>query len=80
MSEPSRYPALEGFIEQATQTDIEALFEPLKESLASLKGARAETGKKVSVAIDKTTELLQYLLQVREKIESQRPKSKSGKR
>lgn len=73
------YPAIEGFIERATAEDIANLFSPLKEGLTGLKGPKAEQAKKVGKAIEKTQELLSHLLQVRERLESQR-KEKGGSR
>ena len=73
------YPAIEGFIERASADDIANLFDPLKEGLTGLKGPKAEQAKKVGKAIEKTQELLSHLLQVREKLESQR-KEKGGSR
>jgi hypothetical protein len=67
-SEPL-YPALEGFIESATEDDIRGLYTSLREGLAELKGPRAELGKKAAAAIQRTEELLFFLLQIREKIE-----------
>lgn len=67
----SLYPAIEQFIEQATAEDIGALFAPLKDGFTTLKGPRLEQGKKVARAIERTEELLSYLLQVREKIENE---------
>lgn len=66
------YPSIEAFIETAQAADIEGLYTPLKESLSGLKGPRAEQGKKASKAIERTEELLQHLLQVREKLEEER--------
>jgi hypothetical protein len=66
----SLYPAIEDFILTATEADVAALFASLREGLAGLKGPRADYGKKVSLAVERTEELLRYLLQVREKIES----------
>lgn len=74
LPQPS-YPAIEGFVEKATAADISALFKDLKEQVIGLKGPKAEQGKKVSKAIERTEELLSYLLQVREKLE----KDKKGK-
>ena len=76
--EPS-YPVIEGFVEKATADDIAALFKDLKTQLGGLKGPKAEQGKKVGKAIERTEELLSYLLQVREKLEADR-KGKGGKR
>ncbi len=77
LPQPS-YPVLEGFIEKASLDDISSLFTDLKEALTPLKGARAEQGKKVGKAIERTEELLAYLLEVREKIEAER-KNPGGK-
>jgi hypothetical protein len=76
--EPS-YPVIEGFVEKATADDISNMFKDLKEQVGALKGPKAEQGKKVSKAIERTEELLSYLLQVREKLEADR-KGKGGKR
>ena len=64
------YPALEGFIEFATPEEVASVFAPLKASLTALKGPRAELGKKAHLAVERTEELIQYLFQVREKIDS----------
>ena len=73
------YPVIEGFVEKATTDDISALFKDLKGQLGALKGPKAEQGKKIGKAIERTEELLSYLLQVREKLEADR-KGKGGKR
>lgn len=73
------YPSIEGFIEKAKAADVAEAFKSLKDELAGLKGPRAEQGKKVSKAIERTEELLSYLLQVREKLEADR-KGKAGAR
>ena len=71
LPEPS-YPAIEGFIERATADSITQTFSGLREQLGGLKGPRADQGKKVTKAVDRTEELLSYLLQVREKLEADR--------
>ncbi len=71
----SAYPAIESFIEKATAADVEALLQPIKESLGSMKGPKAELAKKAGKAVARTEELLSHLLQVREKLEAS---SKSG--
>ena len=43
----SAYPAIESFIEKATAADVEALLQPIKESLGSMKGPKAELAKKI---------------------------------
>lgn len=77
--EPSRppmpqpeYPAIATFVDKAEKADIEALFQPVKDGLTAMKGPKADQGKKVSKAIERTEELLSHLLQVREKIASER--------
>lgn len=66
------YPAIESYIENATADEVAALFQPLKAGLAELKGPKADQGKKIAKAIERTEELLSYLLQVREKLEAER--------
>jgi|GEM_PF-805920 hypothetical protein len=78
LPEPS-YPVIEGFVEKATADGIAATFKDLRDQLAGLKGPKAEQAKKVGKAIDRTEELLSYLLQVREKLEADR-KGKGGGR
>lgn len=70
------YPALEGFIENARREDIDDVFASLKAGLTHLKGPRAEQGAKVSAAIERTEELLKFLMQVREKLEAKPPGKK----
>lgn len=76
--EPS-YPAIEGFVESATSDDVALMFNDLKGQLGNLKGPKVEQGKKIGKAIERTEELLSYLLQVREKLEADR-RGKGGKR
>jgi hypothetical protein len=78
LPEPS-YPVIEGFVEKATAADISNLFQDLKTQLEGLKGPKAEQGKKIQKAVERTEELLSYLLQVREKLEADR-KGKAGSR
>lgn len=73
------YPVIEKFIETATADQIAATFKSLKTDLAGLKGPKAEQSKKVGKAVERTEELLSYLLQVREKLEADR-KGKGGGR
>jgi hypothetical protein len=79
-AQESLYPAIEGFIEGAKAGDITSLFAPIKDGLATLKGPRAEQGKKVGKAIERTEELLSYLLEVREKIEADRKGGARGRK
>ncbi len=73
------YPVIEGFIEGASPADITRLFEQVKSALEGLKGARAEQGRKVQVAVERTEELLSHLLQVREKLESEKKAPSRGR-
>lgn len=66
------YPTIEAFVERATSGDVSEAFKDIQESLTGLKGPRAQQAKKVEVAIDRTRELLSYLVEVREKIESEK--------
>lgn len=72
------YPNIEAFIETASNEDIENLYAPLKDSLAALKGPRAENGKKAVKGVEQAEALLQHLLEIREKIEAER--KAAGKR
>jgi hypothetical protein len=81
VAEPeSLYPSIEAFIETATADEIGAFFGSIKDGLGTLKGPRAENGKKVGKAIERTEELLTFLLQVREKIEEERKGGARGQR
>ncbi len=68
----SQYPAIESFIEKASADDIAKLLKPIKDSVAALKGPQAVHSKKAEKALERTEELLTFLLQVREKIENER--------
>ena len=76
----SLYPSIEAFIETATAEEIGSFFGSIKDGLGTLKGPRAENGKKVGKAIERTEELLTFLLQVREKIEQDRGSGGSGQK
>lgn len=62
------YPAIESFIERASAEEVQALFNPIKEGLAALKGPRADQGKKVQIALASADELLGILLETRERL------------
>jgi hypothetical protein len=68
----SLYPAIEGFIETATVDEVGAVYDSLEEGLSQVKGPRAELAKKASQAIERTQELLLFLLEVRQKLEASR--------
>ncbi|RKH82364.1 hypothetical protein D7Y21_28590 [Corallococcus sp. AB045] len=73
------YPAVETFIEKASSSDVQALFAPVKQGLAELKGPRAEIGKKAQAAIARSEELLGMLVDVREKLVAESKQSKGRK-
>jgi hypothetical protein len=79
LPEPS-YPQIEGFIELSGTGDIEALFGPLRQSLAAVKGPRTDQARKVTKAIQRTEELLSHLLEVREKLRAARESAPKGRR
>ena len=62
------FPAIESFIETASADEVRALFTPVKNELANLKGPKAEHAKKVQAAISRTEELLGVLLDTRERL------------
>jgi hypothetical protein len=66
------YPAIATFVDQASKAEVEALFADLRDGLGAMKGPRAEQARRVVKAIERTEELLSHLLQVREKIASNR--------
>jgi hypothetical protein len=70
--EGPRYPHIEAFAEQAGSDDVTQTFAPLKESLAGVKGPRAEAAKKATKGVEATEQLLMHLLEVREKIKADR--------
>lgn len=79
LPEPS-YPTIEQFIEKASADDIANTFKELKAQLGELKGPKAEQAKKVNKAIERTEEVLSYLLQVRERLEADRKGKGGGRR
>ncbi|MFL5318227.1 MAG: hypothetical protein ACJ790_01125 [Myxococcaceae bacterium] len=66
----AEYPTIEAFVERATSGDVKEAFSEIQEGLGQLKGPRAAQAKKVEVAIERTRELLSYLVEVREKLEA----------
>ena len=66
------YPAIATVVDGASRAEVEGLFAELKDGLTAMKGPKAEQARKVSKAIERAEELLSHLLQVREKIASQR--------
>lgn len=66
------YPTVEAFVESATPGDLETSFASLREALGTLKGPRAEQGKKVETALRAAEELLQLLLGIRQQLEEEK--------
>ena len=74
------FPALSGFIERASGEEVAGLYGDVKEALGSLKGPKADHGKKAGKAVARTEELLGQLMQVREKIEKDKKGKGGGRR
>ena len=70
--EGPKYPHIEAFAEQAIGEDVVTVFGPLKESLSTVKGPRADAAKKAVKGVERTEELLNHLLEVREKLRAER--------
>ncbi len=70
--EGPKYPHIEAFAEHAGTEDLIGVFAPLKESLSTVKGPRAEAAKKAVKSVERTEQLLQHLLEVREKLKADR--------
>lgn len=68
----AQYPQLEAYIERASADEVRALFDPLKTSLATVKGPKSEQAKKVVKAVERTEELLHHLFEVRGRLEQER--------
>lgn len=75
----SLYPVIESFAEYASRDDVAAVFGPLKERLAALKGPKVEQAKKAKVALERTEELLLQLVETREKLEAEKKGPKGRK-
>ena len=73
------YPALESFIEIATEAEIEVLYQPILEALAELRGPQANKAEKIEAAIAKSTELLNILIGVRARLEEEAAKSRPSR-
>lgn len=73
------YPVIASYVERASAEDVGALYEDLKHALDSLKGARADKGKKVLAALGLTEQLLAHLLDVRQRLTSEKNAAKAPK-
>ena len=74
--EEPKYPHIEAFAEQAGSDDVIQMFAPLKEGLGGVKGPRADAAKKAVKGVERTEELLNHLLEVREKLRADRKGSR----
>ncbi|MCP3097607.1 hypothetical protein LZ198_01815 [Myxococcus sp. K15C18031901] len=72
------YPAIESLLEGTPTEDIRALFSPVKDGLSVLKGPKVELGKKVQAAVGHVEELLEVLVETRERLiaEAKGPKGR----
>ena len=66
--EDARYPTVERFIERADPQEIGQVFAETRSALDGVKGPNADRAKKVRAAIERTEELLGFLVDVREKL------------
>lgn len=62
------YPAIERFVESATDGDITELFAPLRAALDELKGPRKHSASSVVRAIELVEGVLRNLIEVRDKM------------
>lgn len=62
------YPAVESLLEAASVDEVRAFFAPVKSGLAELKGPKVEQGKKAQAAIGRAEELLELLVETRERL------------
>ncbi|MCY1015460.1 hypothetical protein [Pyxidicoccus sp. MSG2] len=62
------YPAVESLLEATPAEEVRAFFAPVKAGLAELKGPKVEQGKKVQAAVAHTEELLELLVETRERL------------
>ncbi|MCE9666624.1 hypothetical protein LY474_02260 [Myxococcus stipitatus] len=72
------YPTIESLLEGTSTEDIRALFSPVKDQLGALKGPKVEQGKKVQAAVAHVEELLEVLVETRERLiaEAKGPKGR----
>lgn len=75
----SRYPSVERFVERASKEEVGALFGSLKGSLGEVKGPKADQARKAQGALERTEELLGYLIDVRERLVAEQKSPKRRK-
>jgi hypothetical protein len=75
------YPAIESFIERASEEDVSAFLQPIRTGLSTLKGPKAvDQSKKIEKALARVEELLSHLIQVREKLDAETKSKPKGRR
>lgn len=62
------YPAVESLLEATPADEVRACFASVKTGLAELKGPKVEQGKKAQLAIAHAEELLELLVDTRERM------------
>ncbi|WP_205519737.1 hypothetical protein [Pyxidicoccus caerfyrddinensis] len=70
------YPAVESLLEATPAEEVRAFFAPVKAGLTELKGPKVDQGKKVQAAIGHAEELLELLVETRERLLAE---AKAGK-
>ncbi|MFP2907024.1 hypothetical protein ACLESD_18655 [Pyxidicoccus sp. 3LFB2] len=70
------YPAVESLLEATPADEVRGFFAPVKAGLADLKGPKVEQGKKAQAAIARAEELLELLVDTRERMLAE---AKAGK-
>jgi hypothetical protein len=72
------YPAVESLLEATPAEEVRAFFAPVKAGLAELKGPKVEQGKKAQAAVARAEELLELLVDTRERLiaEAKGPKGR----
>ncbi|TQF08889.1 hypothetical protein FJV41_47475, partial [Myxococcus llanfairpwllgwyngyllgogerychwyrndrobwllllantysiliogogogochensis] len=73
------YPAIESLLEATPAEDVRALFDPLKDGLAALKGPKVDAGKKAQAALTHAEQLLELLVDTRERLIAEAKGSKGRK-
>lgn len=73
------YPVIESFVERASREEVGELFARIKDGLFNLKGPKVEQSKKVQTALERTEELLNFLIGIREKMEAERKGGGKGR-
>ncbi|QDE89375.1 hypothetical protein BHS06_10640 [Myxococcus xanthus] len=70
------FPAIESLLEAASVDEVRGFFDGVKTGLTELKGPKVEQGKKAQAAIGRAEELLEMLVETRERLIAE---SKGGK-